>query len=113
MQYIDAARGKKIDNSSKMYLKAETFTYKMYLTFIITQVCPNRKGVYKFKLTDGSFLHLTNISNYLVDDGDYCLEVESVGLKEYFYEPQHATTILNAIKELCKDPKSLKNLAKV
>ncbi len=111
MQKIDAILGHHIDNSVSMFQRAETFTYKMYFTFHISQTCLSRKGIYKFKLADGSFLHLTNISYYWIDDGDYHLEIIDGGIRKYYFEPNNSNMILSAIKELCKKPESLQNLA--
>lgn len=111
LKKIDAIFGHNINNSISMYQQAETFTYKMYFTFYISQTCLSEKGVYKFKLADGSFLHLTNIIYYWVDDGDYHLESSDHGIKIYYFEPNNSKMILDAIKELCKKPENLQNLA--
>lgn len=101
-------------STKDLFFKSELFTCKSYLTFAITQTCPNHKGEYKFRVPKSDhFLCISKIKVYWVDDGTYTIENVVDGITRVYAEPLHSQQILKSIKLLLSHPKYLENLAKV
>lgn len=99
-------------NTPDLYFKSEIWYFKSLFSGHLTTFCFNPSGEYAFALSSGNILHVYISRVYLDDKGHYFLEDRSNPVSEYQYEPDCSKIILSHLKELCKNPKKLQNLAK-
>ncbi len=99
-------------NTQDLYFKSEIWYFKSLFSGHLTTFCFNPSGEYAFKLSGGNILHVYVSKIYLDDKGLYFLEDRSNLVSEYHYEPDYSKVLLSHLKELCKNPEKLQNLAK-
>ena len=99
-------------NTQDLYFKSELWYFKSLFSGHLTTFCFNPSGEYAFKLSGGNILHVYISRVYLDDKGLYFLEDRSNLVSEYHYEPDYSKVLLSHLKELCKNPEKLQNLAK-
>lgn len=99
-------------NTQDLYFKSEIWYFKSLFSGHLTTFCFNTSGEYAFALSDGNILHVYISEMYLNDEGFYFIEDRSKTVSKYRYEPDCTVELLVYLKELCKNPKKLQNLAK-
>lgn len=102
----------KMDTIS-FYMRAELWYYKSLFSGHLATYCFNPIGAYVFTLSDNKILHVYISRVYLDDKGVYFIENRSQPVSQYSYEPYCSEELLQHLKELCKNPDNLHNLAQV
>lgn len=100
-------------NTQEIYFESEIWWFKSLFSGHIAAFCFSPSGEYAFRLPDNNVLHVYISRVYLDDTGVYFIEDRSDQVSQYRYEPDCTEELLSYLKELCKNPEHLKNLAKV
>lgn len=98
-------------NATDIFFQTEVQYYKSLFSGHVNNYVYNSLGIYTFNLSDGKTLHFISNGEYLTSGGIYFIQDLSKKIQINTIEPDCTYDLLAYLKELCKKPENLQNLA--